>query len=297
MNMNLRHLHYFATVAKIGNITRAAEQLHIAQPALSMAIKKLEQHLELDLFQRVDRKIILTSEGKTFLAHCHLILQQVEDAELAMAELSGLKKGEVRIGVPGMLGSYFFPDILMGFKSKYPELKLTVIEAGTQSIRDMLVNGELDIGVINNENVPEQLMVEPLLSPQMVATVGISHPFATLNSISFDQFFSQKLIMFKKGYFHREFMDRVSLENHYTPNISFETNLLPMILKIVRSGSAITALLDIVSKEENNLVAVPFSEPITLNIVIARRKHGYLSIAEQTFLEYIKQAGDSTHCS
>ncbi|WP_164072502.1 LysR family transcriptional regulator, partial [Poseidonibacter lekithochrous] len=90
-------------------------------------IKKLEQQLELDLFHRNERKITLTHEGEVLLQHAKIILQQLKDANIAMAELRGLEKGEVRLGVPSMLGSYFFPQILMGFKSRYPNLKLTMV--------------------------------------------------------------------------------------------------------------------------------------------------------------------------
>lgn len=117
--MDVRQLKYFVTLAEIGNFTAAAKVLNIAQPALSIAIKKLETSLGLDLFHRNERKITLTHEGEVLMPHARLVIQQLKDAEVAMAELRGLEKGEVRLGVPSMLGSYFFPEILMGFKSQY----------------------------------------------------------------------------------------------------------------------------------------------------------------------------------
>jgi len=107
--MDTRLLTYFAAVAKYQNITHAAKALHIAQPALSVAIKKLESQLELELFRRNERKIALTHEGEVLLTHAKQILQQLDDATLAMKELRGLEKGEVRLGVPSIMGSYYFP--------------------------------------------------------------------------------------------------------------------------------------------------------------------------------------------
>ena len=118
--MNTRHLLYFSTLAQTGNFTQAAKQLHIAQPALSIAIKKLEHELDLQLFHRNDRRITLTGEGTVLLEHARRVLQQIEDARLAMEELKGLEKGEVCLGVPGMLGSYYFPERFMAFKQRYP---------------------------------------------------------------------------------------------------------------------------------------------------------------------------------
>lgn len=107
--MNLKALRYFLTVAEQGSFTAAAKRLNIAQPAVSMAIRKLEDELELTLFHRTERQITLTDEGRVLLPHARQILQGVADARLAMQELHGLQQGEVRIGISNMLGSYYFP--------------------------------------------------------------------------------------------------------------------------------------------------------------------------------------------
>ncbi|MCW8329695.1 LysR substrate-binding domain-containing protein [Photobacterium sp. SDRW27] len=289
--MDIRQLTYFVTLAETGNFTRAAEQLHIAQPALSIAIKKLENQLELPLFHRNDRKVVLTHEGNILLEHARLILQQMKDANIAMAELKGLEKGEVRLGLPSMLGSYFFPEILMAFKSQYPNLKLTIVEAGTQSIRKMLLSGELDLGIIHNAEVPDSLQTEHLLTSQMVAVASEEHPLSRQQTVSFRNFFEQELVMFKPGYFHREFIDEICHQYRFQPNIAFETNLLPMILKIVRNDFAITALLEMVTEHEKGLVPIPFEQAVFLDIAIAWRKNGYLSVADRAFMEFVKK-----HC-
>ncbi len=286
--MDIKQLRYFVMVAEQQNFTRAARKLNIAQPALSIAIKKLESSIGLPLFDRNERQVHLTHEGQILMTHAHRIIQQVKDAETAMAELRGLQKGEVRVGVPGMLGSYFFPSILMGFKSKYPDLKLSVVEAGTQSIRQMLLDGQLDIGVIHNQDVPPALQTAHLISSQMVAVTSTDHPLADRQSISFREFFNEELVMFKKGYFHREFIDRICATHKITPQLSFETNLLAMILNIVRHGFAITALLELVTQHEPGLVPIPFEEPVTLDIAMAWRKQGYLSLADRAFIDFVQ---------
>lgn len=289
MDMETRHLKHFLAVAERKNFTQAALQLHIAQPALSISIKKFEQQLGVRLFKRDDRKVSLTHEGQVLLEHAKRIYQQIEDAQLAMDELKGLVKGEVRLGAPSMMGSYFFPQIVMAFKSHFPQLKMTVIDAGTQSIRKMLLSGELDIGVILNQDVPNDLEVDPLLSSQMVAVVGPKHELANQKVIDFQQFFSHELVMFKPGYFHREFIDKVCKEHHHTADISFETNLLPMILSIVKHEYAITALLELVTDNESEVTAIPFQPPVWLDLALAWRKDAYLSNADRTFIEFVKQ--------
>ncbi|WP_068713836.1 LysR family transcriptional regulator [Vibrio tritonius] len=287
--METRHLRHFVAVAQQGSFTHAAQQLHIAQPALSISIKKFEQQLGVTLFKRDERKVSLTHEGDVLLEHALRVLRQLDDAQLAMDELKGVVKGEVRLGTPSMMGSYFLPEIIMAFKSQFPNLKMTVVEAGTQSIRQMLLAGELDIGVILNQDIPPELDVDPILSSQMVATVGHQHELATAKSIDFETFFEHELVMFKTGYFHREFVDKVCKEHKLEARFSFETNLLPMILSIVKHEYAITALLELVTDKEPDVVAVPFDPPVWLDLALAWRKEGYLSHADKTFIEYVKK--------
>ena len=287
--METRHLKYFVEVAQHQSFTHAASALHIAQPALSIAIKKFEQQLGVNLFRRDERKVSLTHEGEVLLEHALRILRQLEDAQLAVDELKGLVKGEVRLGTPSMMGSYFFPEIIMAFKSYFPNLKMTMVEAGTQSIRKMLLNGELDIGVILNHDLPPDLEVDPLLSSQMVAVVGKEHELAEKKEIEFKEFFDHELVMFKPGYFHRDFIDNTCKEHKLTANISFETNLLPMILSIVKHEYAITALLELVTDHESEIRAIPFNPPVYLDLALAWRKEGYLSNADRTFIEFVKK--------
>ncbi|NOJ24670.1 LysR family transcriptional regulator [Vibrio coralliilyticus] len=287
--MDSRHLKHFVAVADHGHFTMAAKALHIAQPALSISIKKFEQQLGVELFRREERRITLTDEGKVLYEHAKRVLQQIDDAKLAIDELRGLEKGEVRLGAPSMMGSYFFPQVLMAFKSHYPNLKLTLIDAGTRSIRKMLLDGELDIGVIDDENVPEDLETDHLLNVEMVAVVGPEHALAQNKSISFEEFFKHELVMFKPGYFHRDFVEKKARLYDKEMKFSFETNLLPMILSIVKHEFAITALLRLVTEHEKDVVAIPFDEPVNLTLSLAWRKNAYLSIADRTFIEFVKQ--------
>jgi LysR family transcriptional regulator, cyn operon transcriptional activator len=286
--MDIRQLKHFLAVAKHKNFTVAAKILHIAQPALSISIKKFETQLGVELFKRDERHVSLTHEGEVLVEHAQHIIRTVDDAILAIDELKGLVKGEVRLGTPGMMGSYFFPQIVMAFKNHFPNLKMTVVEAGTQVIRKMLLDGELDIGVIRNEDVPPQLAVDPLITSQMVAIVGQHHELSTLDSINFKQFFENDLVMFKEGYFHRDFINSICLSENFIPKIEFETNLLPMILSIVRQEYAITALLELVTESEKDLVAIPFDPPVSLDLALAWRREGYLSHADRTFIDFVK---------
>ena len=116
-----------------------------------------------------------------------------------------------------------------------------------------------------------------------------SHDLAQRSAITFDQFFEHDLVMFQHGYFHREFLDHVSKEHGFTMKSSFETNLLPLILSIVKQEFAITALLELVTQHEQGVVGIPFEPSVKLDLALAWRKQGYLSIADRTFIDFVKR--------
>ena len=285
--MNLKSLRYFSTVAELSSFTRAAEILGVAQSAVSLSIKKLEDNLGLQLFDRQDRTIRLTDEGKRLLHHAALIQQAVADAEREMDDLKGLERGSVRVGIPGMMGSYFFPPILMAFRHRYPQLNLSVIEGGTGELQQMLENKELDLSVIVEDFAPPELETRHILRTQMMVTVSKEHPLANHTEISYDTFFEQDLVMFKEGYFHRMVIDQLACENNATPRIVFETNLTPLIKQIVKQEFAVSTLLGMAVEDDSELVTIPFKKPIWLNLCIAWRRSGYLSRANQAFVDFL----------
>ncbi|GAA0829777.1 LysR family transcriptional regulator [Marinomonas arenicola] len=292
--MDIKPLRYFLAIAKNASFTRAAEQLNVAQPAVSMAIKKLETELGLTLLHRADRKISLTDEGKRLLLHAEKIIQATDDALLEMNELKGLNQGEVRVGIPSMLGSYYFPPILMAFRHRHPTINLKVIEGGTWQLQKMLEDGELDLSVIVAETLPEGLETHRLLKEEMRVTVAKDHPFSQLESITPDAFFDEELVMFKEGYFHRRVVDRLARETGKSPKIGFETNLIPLIKSITQQGFGVSTLLSMVVEGDDQLISRPFNPPIWLDLGIAWRKGAYLSQANQAFLDFVcKQGHDS----
>lgn len=292
--MDIKPLRYFLAIAKNASFTRAAEQLNVAQPAVSMAIKKLETELGLTLLHRADRKISLTDEGKRLLLHAEKIIQATDDALLEMNELRGLNQGEVRVGIPSMLGSYYFPPILMAFRHRHPTINLKVIEGGTWQLQKMLEDGELDLSVIVAETLPEGLETHRLLKEEMRVTVAKDHPFSQLESITPDAFFDEELVMFKEGYFHRRVVDRLARETGKSPKIGFETNLIPLIKSITQQGFGVSTLLSMVVEGDDQLISRPFNPPIWLDLGIAWRKGAYLSQANQAFLDFVCKQGDDS---
>lgn len=291
--LDVKWLRQFAAIAEQGNITRAAEQLHLAQPALSMTLKKLEQQLNISLFDRRQGRLHLTTEGEHLYQHTTRILGALRLAEQDMAALQNLESGEVCIGIPSMLGSFYFPPLLMAFKHQYPGLSIRVIEAGTQDVLAKLRQGELGLGIVMTASLPPELSGLPLLREEMVAVVNGEHPARHQASISMAAFLSEELALFRHGVFHREYIDTMAKQSGIAPRIGFESNLIPLLKAVVRQGFAVTTFLRMVIKDDADLFAIPFTEPYFLDLCLAWPNNRPLSRAEQAFIEFMQQAAPS----
>ncbi|BCR04615.1 LysR family transcriptional regulator [Desulfuromonas versatilis] len=287
--MDLRQFKAFVAIARQQSFTRAAEQLHIAQPAVSMAIRKLEEELELTLFNRKDKRISLTAEGEVFLRHAERILDNFGAAQTEMAELRGLSRGEVRIGIPPMMSSYYFPRVIREFRERYPELQLSVNGEGAGRIQRLIARGEIDMGVIAGGNVPEGLKSRRFLREEIVACVPAGHPLAAGGSISLEVFLGQPLILFKEGYFMRELIDATARERRLTPQVVFETNLFSLVRSLIKEGLGVSTFLRMVVSEDPDLVALSFDPPLHLDLLIAWKAEGYLSRANRAFVDFLME--------
>ncbi|GFO60657.1 LysR family transcriptional regulator [Geomonas silvestris] len=285
--MDVRQLRYFLEVAQVRNFTKAAEALHIAQPAVSMAIRKLEEELDLTLFNRQDKKVSLTAEGEIFLPHAQRILDDLKAAEQEMGELRGLTKGEVRIGIPPMISAYFFPDIIRDFQRRYPELSLSVLGEGAGRIQKLIGQGELDMGVVAGESFPENLEVRRFLREEIVVCVPLDHPFARRGSVTLAEFIREPLVFYKEGYYIREFFLDVLKGTGAAPSIVFETNLFSLVKSLVRNGTGISIFLRMVVSADQDLAAVSFDPPLHLDLLIAWKKQVYLSRANRAFADFL----------
>lgn len=291
--MDIRQLKHLDALAKNGSFTKAAESLNMAQPALSQSIKRLELSLGVTLVNRGgatnkrDKRLSLTAEGAALHQHALLIIKQLKQAEAHIKSMANLTKGEVRIGVPGMLGSFYLPSRLMAFRHQYPDLKLSLFEGGTRDSLKMLSREEVDIAIITAQDLKPEFESHLLLTEQMVVALGTEHPLADESAISLEQFFEHELVMFKPGYFHREWMLSQAKNLGLNVNIAFETNLINLIKQVVSQGVAITSVLEMVINKRDDILAKPFKPEVYLDLHIAWKRERPISQADRAFVDFL----------
>jgi len=285
--MDIRQLEILASVAKHRSFTRASQELHIVQPAISIAIRKLEAEVGVTLFNRSGKKALLTNEGERLYQHAQIMLKQRELALLEMRELKGLEQGEVRIAMPSMHASYFFPPLFSRFIQRHPGLKIHVQEAGTREVQQALLEGTIELGVVMVDEAPENLHIRPFLTEQMMVLVSPEHRFAKKQSIRFTQFAQEPLILPHDGYFMRETINRLSQQNDTAITIAFETNLMLLTKQLVLDNHGISTAMSMVLENETDMVGLPFNPPIDFHMGIAWKKNHYLSQSNQAFVDFL----------
>ncbi|MBA6337485.1 MULTISPECIES: LysR family transcriptional regulator [unclassified Colwellia] len=282
--MNLKRLAYFCQLALLGNFTRAAHKIGIAQPALSIAIQKLEQEVGLKLINRTDKNSLLTAEGEVLYKLATQLLSQAKQVELELEELKDLERGTIRFGVSAMMGSYYFPKVLTAFKQKYPKIKIHLIDQGTAALEKMLMNGELDLALIRGDLENQQLRYTELIDEEIVAAMAISHPLAKEETLSLAQFCQEPLVLFHQGYFLREVVSHYAKAHNLSLDIRMETNLIELQKSLVRNEVGITTCLSRILQNEQQITSIPFEPKLAFKLSLAWKKDHYLSKASKAFM-------------
>jgi DNA-binding transcriptional LysR family regulator len=293
--MNLKRLEYFCQLAALGNFTRAAQKIGIAQPALTVAIQKLEQELGLKLINRADKNALLTAEGHVLHKLAIQLLSQAKQVELELEELKDLERGTIRFGVSAMMGSYYFPKILTKFKQQYPKIKIHLVDQGTAALEKMLLNSELDLALIRGDLENPQLRYKQLINEEIVAGMVSSHPLATEHTLSLAQFCQQPLVLFHEGYFLREVVSHYAKKHQLPLDVRMETNLIELQKSLVRNEVGITTCLARILQNEQQMTSVPFEPKIEFKLSLAWKKNHYLSKASKVFMTYLSSTVEPTN--
>ncbi len=286
--MELRQLEYFQMASRLRNITRAAERLRVSQPNITVAIKKLESELGIQLFDRSQKQLSLTPEGAVFLNRIDLALRNIQDAVLEVNDYKQLQKGTIKIGIPPMMGAYLFPKIFSGFRKRYSNLDIYLYEEGSMTIREQLERDELDFGIIIISNASTSLQLLPMSKNQIMACVTENSPMATRESLSLRDIAASDIIMQKDGSFLRQTILQEMKEANITPNIVLESNQVVTIKGLVSRGVGIAFLLDIVLEDFPGIRAVPLENPLFVDVGLAWKKDRYISKAAQSFIDFCK---------
>jgi DNA-binding transcriptional LysR family regulator len=235
--MELHQLRVFQAAVKNGGFTRAGTALHLSQSTVSQHIGQLEHELGCSLFLRVGKRVVVSDAGKVLLQYTEKIFRDLKNAEMAVRELSALKRGTVRLGVGPTTLTYRLPQVLADYKRRFPEIELIVLSGNTEFLLGAMQSENLDLAVVmQSDTAPKGLIVTPLGTEEMVVVLNQDHPLARKSALEPSDLAALRFILYEKNTAMQRLIDRYFESFNITPRITMEVENNEAIKSLVRAG-------------------------------------------------------------
>jgi LysR family transcriptional activator of glutamate synthase operon len=285
--MELRQLRYLVALADERHFTRAAEREHIAQPALSQQIRRLEAELGLTLVERTTRRVAMTQAGDLLVGRARRVLAELDAAQAELASLAGVQSGRLSVGALHTMGPVDLSLLLASFHRSHPGIDLEVREQSSEELAEMLRVDEIDLAFLSvTEHIQSRgLTLHRLVSEELVVVLPTEHPLAGRPSVRFGELADEAFISFRRGSRLRELLDGAAAEAGFEARITLESNESRRIRSLVSSALGVAILPRSDATGPGAAVAViALVEPsLTRDVTLAARTQRRLSPAAIAF--------------
>ncbi len=284
--MNINHLRYFEEVCRQGGVTKAAENCHISQPSITAAINGLEKELGCQLFSHVNNRLHLTEQGRQFRHLTENFLKQFNDYYEKACDLSHNRIATVRLGVPSVMGTFFFEKIIPDFYVKHPDVHLEIYEIATIDGIDMLHNAQLDLLLgINSESSYASCDSKPIFKTELRLAINRKHPLSQEQVITDEMLAELPLVVISKGSYHYQVIQQTF--SGVNLNVIMHSSQLSTIKYMVENNYAAAIIYKDVFSRNRHIRCVPFQKPLDAHVHVFWQKSNYLSAAMRRFIAYI----------
>ena len=288
------HLVVFKAVADKRSFSQAAKSLHISQPAISLQIQSLEENLGTRLFDRNNKRVVLTQSGKIFYKFVTQILELYGQAQKEIAELTGLVKGKVKIGASLTIGEYVLPKIAGHFVREHPEVNISISIANTEEIMGHLLTNTLDIGLVEGSVKHSDLIQEKFMDDELVVIAPFDHPWAKKDFISKASLLSQPFVSREAGSGTRQIIEKTLTE------CDIDIEDLPIVMELgstqaIKEAVEVGLGVSIISKwaikkdlKYNNLGMTRIeNSSFDRGFYLVYNKHHFLTQATETLIKLL----------
>ena len=281
--MTLTELRYIVAVARERHFGRAAEACFVSQPTLSVAIKKLEEELDVKIFERGGSEVSVTPLGEDIVRQAQSVIEQAS----AIKEIAKRGKdplaGALRLGIIYTIGPYLLPELVKHTIERYPQMPLMLQENFTVKLLEMLRTGELDCAIMAEPFPDTGLAIAPLYDEPFVIAAPASHPFAQREQVSSEELKNETMLLLGTGHCFRDHVLEVCPEfARFSSDAegirkSFEGSSLETIKHMVASGMGITVVpvLSVPKEPQPHLRFVPFADPVPSRRVVLAWRHTF----------------------
>ena len=288
MNVDLELYRVFYVVAKNKHMTKASEELHISQPAISQSIKKLEDQIGGTLFLRSNKGMELTNEGKMFYDYVKGALELINNAEHEFTSFKDLSKGEIKIGCSTTLTKLILMDALSKFHQDYPNINIKLTNDLTSNLINDLKLGKLDFVIFNESNIKEtNLTLEKI--KELKQGFAYNPKYFSDNITTFDELNNYPLILQKEESNSRKLLDYIALQNNVKLIPKMEVVSQELITEFTNIGLGIGfVIIDLAKRNFSTLKELNINKKIpNINIYLATNKNVSLTFASKTFIKYL----------
>lgn len=288
--MNLKQLRAFVAVATYQSFAQAGEHLHLSQPALSLTIKGLEEHLGGALLARTTRSVSLTPEGEVLLPLARQLLADWDNTEELLRQRFTLQLGRVSLAAMPAFAGNLLPPVLKVFRERYPRVNVTVHDVINEQVLELVRHRRVELGIGFEPEASEPLSFKPLYLDRFVAVVPRDSPLAGQTQVSWEQLLKQDFIALQRPSAVRLLLERHVAADHGKLAVAFESHQLSTVGRMVANGLGVSAVpaLCIGQMRELGAQCVPLVAPsIERRIGVILLADHKLSAAAQAVLEVL----------
>lgn len=294
--MNFQHVRSFCAIVSEGSFSRAAERLGLTQPTISAQIQSLEKGLHTRLFERSAQGISLTQSGRVFHNYALQIMELTGRAEQAMDELQGLTRGRVELGASTVPGHYVLPQALALFKAKATGVHVSLEVSNTQEVRHGVREGRFELGMVGERVRDERLTYTPVVRDRLRVVMRPEHPLAGKERLTLEEFRRQPLIVREVGSGTRATLEHAVAVQGLDPagqQVFLELSSAESIKTALRSVDAVAVLSEWAVKDEERMGLLHTADlegvDLSRELYLAWRAHGYLSVASEAFVKFLRE--------
>ena len=287
--MEIRQLEYFLAVSDTGSFTRAAERLYVSQPAVTNAIRSLEEELGIQLFDRNQKLASLTAEGQIFDTHVEQVMHGISKTIEEIDAMKNFAGGVLRLGLTALGGIKDIAEIIKIFNEQYSAIKINVTEASSDVLVRKLIDDQIDIAILSEIGESSTLTYLDLPEQELFLLCGRQHRFRRLNSVKIADLANEPLILPVTKCQYRQKLMAAFKAAEIMPQIAIEVDHVQTLKSLLASINGVTILPESLSEDDDRLVSMAISPALYMQPVVAYKTNRHLSHAAEAFLACVKK--------
>jgi DNA-binding transcriptional LysR family regulator len=289
--MNLNQLKIFYYAAKNGNLSSAANELFITQPAVTKGIQRLQEHYEIKFIDFVGKKLMLTDAGEVLYQIAEKIFEMEKQAEESIRDFQQRKRGQIRVLSSESFGDYYLPHIIIPFSKAYPLVRVSMNILPTEQVVEKTAGLNCDLGFISYPVEHKKLSVREVLEDKLVIITAPNHPLAHKKNLKPKDLEGQNFIMHEKGSAPRRAIEELIRKNNISIGIPLELSSNRAIKRAVEEGTGIALISRKVANEEiraERLKAINVADPsMTRKFFLIHHKDKYISESLRLMMDMV----------